>query len=362
MNTDEAFQLKDIITTHYDIGLLTNYRQLHSGYVNLSYIIETVANNKKRKYFLRQYQGAKEKEIVFEHSVITHLVKKRFDLVPGLILTRDGKTLIKRFLSNGEPVFFAVFAFLSGEDRYTWINPNCNDEDLKQSAIVLAQYHNAIYDLVPNGQRIEPKIIELLPTIVNTLVHYSEIAGATVFDTFFLENLQPLLEAIVDRIRAINHKEIEKLPKLVIHCDYHPGNLKFQNGEVTGLFDFDWAKIDLRCFDVALAIMYFCTAWGGDRNGDLELDKAAIFLSFYQKTLKGHVDLEPMSWDELEYIPQMISASNMYILYWTISGFYTKEVDPKEYLVYLKHGIRSVNWFEKRGNWVKLKQMISESG
>ena len=362
MNMDKAAQLKELVSTHYDIGVLTNYRQLNSGFVNLSYIIETVTNNKKRKYFLRQYQRAKEKGILFEHSVIKHLAKKKFDLVPGLIYTRDGKTLIEQVASDGESIFFAMFAFLSGESRYTWVNPDCSDQDLRQSAVALARYHNAVYDLIPDGQRVEPKIIELLPTIVKSFSDYAENAGTAIFDTFFLENSQSILEATTHRISAIDNGEIEKLPQFVIHCDYHPGNLKFQNGEVIGLFDFDWSKVDIRCFDVAHAIMYFCTAWEGDRDGDLQLDKAAIFLGVYQNTLMALGGLKAMSRAELEYVPHMISASNIYILYWTISDFYTKEENPTEYLLYLKHGIRGVDWFEKRDNWTQLKQMMSGFG
>ena len=361
MDADATSHLIDILSTYYNIGELADYEQLQLGFVNVSYIIETVINGEKHRYFLRQYKkGIKEEEIEFEHSVIKHLVNKCFDLVARVINTRDGKTYIKRLDSGGEPIFFAVFDFLPGDDKYTWVNPDCNEETLKQSAVVLAQYHNAVYDLIPEGKRYESKIIDLLPGIAQTAARCAQKAGTTAFDIFFLENLQLILEAIERRISAIDKKESEALLHLVIHCDYHPGNLKFQNGAIIGLFDFDWSKLDARCFDVAHALMYFCTAWEGENDGNLQLNKVATFLNAYQNTLEDSGGLDPMNGVELETLPHMISASILYVLNWTISDFYAKEADPLVYLVYLRHGVRSINWFEKSYNWIKLQQTIME--
>jgi homoserine kinase type II len=186
----------------------------------------------------------------------------------------------------------------------------------------------------------------------------AEKAGKTGFDAYLLENLSPILEAIERTLRAIDEKEYEGIVHLVIHCDYHPGNLKFQNSKITGLFDFDWSKVDARCFDVALAIVYFCTTWEGKEDGDLQSNKVATFLNAYQNTLRGTPGVGPLSDIELEYLPHMIGASNVYVLNWTIKDFYSKEVDPQEYLIYLQHGVRTMRWLENKGNCDKLERMI----
>lgn len=352
-------QLIDLLSTHYDIGELASYEQLQLGYVNASFIIETVASGESHKYFIRQYkQGLTKGEIEFEHSIIKHLVNKSFDLVAGVINNRDGKTYIKRIDKYGDPSFYAVFDFLQGDDKYTWVNPHCDDEDLISSAIVLAQYHNAIYDLIPKGYRDEPKIIDLLPEIAQTVEQCAQKAGKTVFDRYFLENVTLIQETIQGIQRVLEKDEYKKLFQLVIHCDYHPGNLKFQNGEITGLFDFDWSKVDVRCFDVALAMTYFCVAWEGKQDGDLQLKKVAVFSDAYQNILRNTPDLEPICDIELEFLPYLIGASNIYILHWTIRDFYDTEVDPHEYLIYLQHSIRFMRWLENKDNWGQLKRML----
>ncbi len=359
--------LREVISENYEIGDIKKIRKLDRGYVNTSYEIETVRNDKENRYFLRQYkEGIKEEEITFEHSIINHLVKKNFGLVAPLVYTKDGRTYTEQCEGSsagekGKVAFLSVFEFLPGEDRYTWDNPACNDEELRNGAAVLAHYHDMVFDLNPEGRRYEPRIIDLLPLMAENIRNYAKKGGRTKFDTYFLENLHPILKAI-DRMRgSIDEREYEELVHLAIHCDYHPGNLKFQNGEITGLFDFDWSKIDARCFDVALAITYFCTTWEGKEDGDLQLDETAAFLQTYQRTLDSTRWVGPLGEIELKWLPHMIGASNIYVLNWDLDNFYGKKVDPYEYLLYLQHSVRFMTWLEKEGNLSQLEKTIRAS-
>ena len=358
-NSIQESQLKDIILKYYDLGELADYEQLDLGYVNESYIIEIECNGKKKKYFIRKYKlGIKEEEeIIFEHSIVSHLIKKNFHFVARVVPTKSGKTYIKES-ERGENIFYTIFDFLTGNDRYTWGNPTCSAGELRAAAVVLAQFHNTIYDLDPIGKRYEPKIINFLPEIAQTVEECAQKAGKTVFDPYLLESIN-IIQETIQRVRGVMEKdEYKELIQLVIHCDYHPGNLKFQNDKVTGLFDFDWSKMDARCFDVALALMYFCTAWKGECDGNLQLNQVAIFLSAYQQTLQNSDGLEPMNDVELDYLPDMISASILYILNWAITDFYAKKANASEYLIYLQHTVRSIQWLDKMHNREKLQQII----
>lgn len=362
-----AKQLKAFISKNYKIGELRKARKLDRGYVNTSYEIETVRDGRENRYFLRKYKkGIKEEELRFEHSIIQHLMKKNFKLAAGIVHTKEGKTYIQQFEDNKdkdkkEYVFMSLFEFLPGEDKYTWDNPACNDEELRNAAAVLAQYHDTICDLIPEGKRHEPRIIDLLPHIADNLKNCAKRAGKTKFDAFFIENLDSILRAI-DRTRnSIDKKKYQGMVHLAIHCDYHPGNLKFQNERVAGLFDFDWSKIDARCFDVALAIMYFCSAWKGKEDGDLQLNKIAVFLDTYQKTLQATQEIGPLNDVERKCLAHMIRASNIYVLHWDVENFYTKNVNPYEYSRYLRHNVLLMKWLESNKNLNKLEKIIMES-
>ena len=358
-------QLQEIITEHYQIGKLVDYEQLLLGLENITYAIETVLNNKRSKYCFRRYkQVRQEADVQFEHSVINHLVARDFNLAARIINTRDGRSYVRRAEGRDDKVedaFYAIFDFLPGEDTYTWTTPPTSREVLSDVAVVLARFHNAIFDLNPEGQRHEPSIIEFLPTIARNIEKRAEAAGKTQLDTCLLDNLSLFAENIDRTLEAINDKEYKELPHQVIHCDYHPGNLKFQNDRVTGLFDYDWTRIEARCFDVAVAVIHFCTSWGGKQDGHLGLNKATTFLDSYQKALKGGKGVGPLSHIELRYLPHLVRAGAIYMVYWFIENFYDTKADPIEYSQFLEHYALIMRWLDNKYNWDTLEKISTES-
>jgi homoserine kinase type II len=363
MTNHSASLLKEILSQHYDLGKLVEYQQLHLGYVNISYVIWTEAAGIREAYFLRRYKvGIKAEEIEFEHSVINHLIEQDFELVARVMPTRDGSTYVERLEADGggaQRVYYAVFGFLPGEDRYTWISPRCKRGELECSAEVLATFHGAVYDLAPAGRREEPNIVQLMPAIAASVEQWASKAGETVFDACFMEHLDLIRAAIDGARQAITEQAYAGLVHQVIHCDYHPGNLKFQEKQITGLFDFDWSKVEARCFDVAHALFYFTTTWEGDLDGELRLDEVAVFLRAYQETSTEKHPAGPLSEAELAMLPHMIGASNIYVLNWTLADFYCNDVDPVEYRAYLAHSVRLMRWLDHEHNWQKLKEVIS---
>ncbi len=353
--------LRKIMASHYDIGGLSDIKKLDRGYINVSYEIETIKDDKRQKYFLRRYKrGIREEEVRFEHSIVKHLMKKQFFLSAGLIFKKDGTTYVKEIEERGDQkseVYYAIFKFLKGEDKYTWDDPGCTDKELENAAQVLSQYHSAVYDLQHEGKRYEAKIIDLLPTIAGNLMKYAKRTGTTKFDNYFLKNLDHILNVIDSMVRNIKRNDYNRMPQLAIHADFHPGNLKFRRGCIVGLFDFDWSKIDIRCFDVALAIIYACTTWEGKEDGDLLLDRMALFLKAYQEEAEKLEGLGPLNRLEVQYLPLMVKASNIYVLNWDVDDYYIKKLNPYEYLIYLQHNVRTMRWIEN--NWKNLVNTIS---
>jgi homoserine kinase type II len=174
-----------------------------------------------------------------------------------------------------------------------------------------------------------------------------------------LANFDLLAENIRLTQARLEEPEARRLPEVVIHCDYHPGNLKFSGEQVSALFDFDWSKVDLRAFDLALALWYFCTSWQGAQDGHLRLNWVKIFLDAYQKHLRAHPGIGPLSPAEIDYLPILINAGNLYVLNWTILDYYAKDVDPQEYLVFLQHSLGFTRWFETPPNRAELEAIVA---
>lgn len=353
-------EIKDILA-NYDLGELVAIKRDEIGYVNTSYGIETLIEGEKKKYFFRRYKtGIQETEIQFEHSVINHLVDKDFKLAAKLLSTKQGGTYYKYFADENEqyPVFYAIFEFLKGEDKYDCVDPHPSPMEIKNAAAVQAKFHHAVVDLEPRGQRFEPKILDLVPQITTKIDHNLKSSKGTVFDRYLRENQGLIKESCAQAEQYFSGLQTENWLELLIHGDYHPGNLKFEGEEIVGLFDFDWSKIDLRSFDVALGIWYFFANWRGDLDGVIRIDEARAYLQEYQSTLSELPDLVPLDENVLPHFPMLINLGNLYVLNWAVTDFYTNEVDPDLYRMWLKHCVNFTNWFSGVGQQLMERDLI----
>ena len=340
-----------ILKEHYDLGDLSNAEELLGGTVNRSFAVTAKRKDHCIKYFIRQYNPAiEENEIRFEHALISHLKENGFDLAAGVIPSKTGATYIKQEWTIRGRIhmdLWAVYEFIEGDCRYDWFDTNIALEDMISSAEVLADLHEAGRDFhKPKGcDRLQPPIMEFLPTFRQVYAAYTSKAGKTRFDQRFLQNHDRILRAI-DQALIPEHVR-SKMPRLPIHCDYHQGNLKYQGSRVTGIFDFDWSKIDLRLFDLALALVYFCACWDDPAAGSLMLDKFELFLRVYNDRCASKPS--PGSLTELEkaFLPSMLAAASLFVQHWTIVDFYNIDnPDDAKYLVYLNHYLNFMKWME----------------
>jgi homoserine kinase type II len=99
------------------------------------------------------------------------------------------------------------------------------------------------------------------------------------------------------KLRDYFDVRFQGVPEILIHCDYHPGNLKFSDVKGIGIFDFDWSKIDYRLFDIALALAYFTSLWNDPAVG-LRPDKFSLFLSTYNQACHCLARISPLTEQE----------------------------------------------------------------
>ena len=337
-------QISDLIEKFYDIGTVIDLTEILGGCNNRGFCTLTQKGSDSHTYFVRQYKsGVTRKEILFEHALIIHAIEKGLTLCADVVPARNGETLVQP--ANSDKLF-AVFEYLRGEDKYTWYNTALTDTEFRNAAGLLADFHNAVRDFAPGRlNRVEPPIMALLPIIVQNFMHLGQKMNEGEFQSYYMANLNAFLEAVARN--PLNPREVKGLPVIATHYDFHPGNLKWDDETVVGLFDFDWSKMDLRLFDVCMAIVYFCSQWGGSRDGELRLDKVMPFLDSYHHRLQNRQGLDPLGDDEQRLLPKMLGIANIYLVHWEVSDFCdNKEADESEYLGYLKHNLRLMRWLE----------------
>ncbi len=299
-------------------------------------------HGERTRYLLKFYRArAQEGRIRFEHALTTELNRSGFELSPSLIPTKQGETYLKvgEFPGSVSGAYYAaIFSFLEGESRYNWNGPLCTDEELAHAAAALASYHNAISGWKGTGWK-EPRGIALLSRMPEKWRTYASGAGDTSFDACFLKHHAELLRALT---RVLDKSVYDAMPHMAIHGDYHAGNLKFQDGKVTGLFDFDWSRMDARIFDVAVSMLYFCTAWEGASDDDLMHRRMACFSEAYQRAVGGTKGISPLNRLERQYLPAMIHIATLCMIDWIIAEFYSLRSDPETYASHLRRGVRLI--------------------
>jgi len=325
-------QVREVVTSEYDLGEVLRVEQIFGGTENLSFGVVTGTADGEHRHFVRKYKyGTVEREIRYEHALVRHIREKGFELPARVFETRRGDTVVEREeLLDGQRVahFFAVYEMLGGENTYTWTENRCTDAEYEDAARILARFHEAASDFEPGGlYREQPHIMDYLATMPGTFSVYAASGTGTRYDQYLIDRLPGILAAIERGLTLA--PELEGLPRCPTFCDYHPGNLKWRDERGVGLFDFDWAKLDYRVFDVAIGIVYFCTSWEGEDDGELRLGKADIFLRAYQDEVSRTAAPGPLTAAELAVLPRMLAIAALYVVSWDIVAYYIDR-DPND--------------------------------
>ena len=354
-------QIQDIVEKQYDVGPLTRIREIFGGFINRSYAVWMGQQGQSKKYFIREYNpGIAESEIRFEHALLNHLRQNGLDIISGVIPCRDGSTFVKTSVQGRKATYWGLFEFLQGDDPYTWVKTDLTDAEFISSANILAQLHHAGRDFIkPKGaDRAQPRIMEFILTFKSTFSGYALQAGDRRCDRLFKVNRDRIFSVIDSCITA--DKNYAGMLEVPVHCDYHPGNLKYKNEKGVGIFDFDWSKIDYRVFDVALSLVYFTSEWSGAAAGSLRMDKFALFLKSYNEQCTRLDGIEPLTRKEQENLLPMLAVGNLYVLNWDLMDFYeTGDLDDDEYYTYIEHNIFLMHWIEAQ--FADISQVIQKA-
>jgi homoserine kinase type II len=358
MDADLTETIRSVMEDNYDLGKLTRTKVVLGGYCNKSYAVWMSANDRVQRYFLRLYSpNAIEREIQFEHALLNHLRSNGFTLAAAIVPCRNGETLVKTPSPadhRASNAVWALFEFLEGENKYSWTDTDLTDNEFNSAAGILAHLHHCGqgFKISPGIHRVQPRIMAFIPTFKTTFSTFRKQAGDGRCDQLFKENFEPICKALADA--ATFETRFQGMMELPIHCDFHPGNLKYRDEKGVGIFDFDWSKIDYRLFDVALSLVYFTSIWD-DHAAGLRLDKFSLFLNAYIEACRQLTHVDPLTKQEQRNLVPMLSIANLYVLNWVLVDFYaTAELDDDAYYGFLNHNISLMNWITLHKDAIEL--------
>src|SRR5579862_2480718 len=242
-----AAELADVLA-EYDVGPLLSPPAAGSGTANASLVLETPSG----RFFLkrRNPKYAQREFVRFDHRLMEHLHPYGIG-TPLATPTVSGARWLER-----DGAVYELYPYQAGEphDRHSWAQ-------LAEAGRSLAAYHRATRRFTPPPGKTWPRYQDprLIREGIETIAH----GLATRLSQADLSYLQ----AQVGRLeREFPEGRYHALPKVVVHGDYHPGNLKFQADRVSGIFDLDWATVQPRLLDLADGVFLFA----GERDSDID--------------------------------------------------------------------------------------------
>lgn len=358
----DNMQITQLAENVYQLGHVLGIYEMFGGYVNRSFGIIVEKDGRQQDYFVRKYKmGITDGDIQVEHSLICYAAEHGMQTIARVYKTPDGKTFWRmNEIYNGQWVSraFAIYEFLEGEDRYTWINTKLTPDEDRSFGRLLAQFHASTAGFDP-GEKEELPIIPLLKKLAGKFPHCCDVLPEeNRFRLLWEKELDHIMAACKKAYAYLSDPVNEKsLPIANCHCDFHPGNVKWTDNKCSGVFDFDWAKLDKRLFDVVYALIYTVTSWDSEDNGEIDLDRILYTVHGYEDELARHPGtMPPLTKAEWAALPYMFLGGIMYLLNWCISYCGDPEnLNEFEYYFYLSHVTNALGSVER--HWDTLANM-----
>ena len=358
--------IKEIVEKHYDVGTVESVYQIFGGYINMTFGIYTMKDGERTTWLFRKYKRGKELDaLLFEHRLLTHARTHGFSFGASPIQTRDNKTYHEEMLlteDGQEPFFFAIFNYIDGARRYDWI-PNWAEDGLQESTLTsaarcMAEFHSSTIDFDPEGlhgdnimDNEDSPANDLIAKYPETLKKYRAVYEQAGLENPYIEFFDAIWEEYraVCEANTIPPEDYERMVVCPCHCDFHPGNFKYyDDGTISGSFDYDMAKFDSRLFEIGLAMHYCFASWKLASDGVMDLDRVRRFITCYNEEVANIGTVPPLNETEKKYLYEVIVQGTVYVYGWCTSAvMYDTSLDPFEYLYYSQHFARCLTWLQQ---------------
>jgi homoserine kinase type II len=261
-----------------ELGQLRELRGIPGGIENTNYFLTT----DQGEYVLTLFERLTSEQLPFYLHLMKHLAQHGIPVPEPQDLPRsatpvepDGEIL---FEVCGKPA--AVVNKLSGKSELAPTVGHCD-----AVGAMLARMHLAGRD----NPRNQPNLRGLAwwnQTVPVVLPYLDEAQAALLRSELAFQN------------HVASSSAYAALPRGVIHADLFRDNVLFDQGRLTGLFDFYFAGVDSWLFDIAVCLNDWCVDLP---TGAHDYERAAAFLRAYAR-------VRPLAAAERQLLPAMLRA------------------------------------------------------
>jgi Ser/Thr protein kinase RdoA (MazF antagonist) len=273
----------------YDIGKIHQLEPLSAGNRRAPKVVVT---SEQGKFLLKRRSRGKDDlyRVAFGHSVQLHLAQNNFPVTTLIATKEDNNTILQL-----DHHIYELFSFISGV-RY-----DSSAEATRDAGRQMARFHELLssfnYDLLmplrgsfhdSGGVRSHLKTIA------------SEKKAPVEPMKYTADKLMGLYEKASVRVNALG---FDSWPELIVHGDWHPGNMLFAERKVAAVLDFDSVKIAPAVTDLANGALQFSIVGGRPNPAEWPdyLNQAKLV-----EFLEGYIEITPLEKSQLEALPDLM--------------------------------------------------------
>ena len=233
-----------------------------------TYLFETAQG----KIILREHvRNVDRARLLYEHSLLAHLHAQKLPVARPR-RTNDGET----FVEIGKR-FYTFFDFIAGYQLHNYHATRREKlRHLRQAAEALGRFHRVSADFTPAGNRAWRNGAETQIKFAAYREHTARTATNGEFNRFFHAQYNFLSETLTEVSERLTASPA--LSRGIIHEDFGPYNLLFEQGKLSGILDLMDAHWDWKAKDVGFALFIFSLT----RKKFYDAELAQAFLENYQ--------------------------------------------------------------------------------
>jgi len=244
-----------VVLSHYDLGVIESAREIPRGSRQSPKVL--LKTGRGRYLLKRRAHGRDRPErVAFSHELLRHLRREGFP-VPALMGTRDRQESMLQLDSR----IYELFEFVDG-GRY-----DGSLEETSNAGKTLAKFHRTVqpflFEWMPDLPSFHDSdaVRASLNSIPSSTASHDSVVG---HEAELLGMTQELYERYDDAAEAVNQAGYGSWPRIVVHGDWHPGNMLFAHQKVCVVLDFDSARMCPRPIDVSNGLLQFSILRGAD--------------------------------------------------------------------------------------------------
>lgn len=252
----------------------------------------------KGKFLLKRRASGKDspERVTSAHQIQARLQAAGFPLARLIANRADGKTAL-----TFEGHTYELFEYVHGKRFHGTAG------QLMEAGATLAKYHQI---LQPEVGRLKLPIGGVHQSAQVQKLFRKLVASKLEADS---ESLRASLQRALARLGTVYHTAATRVnqlgydrwPLMVTHCDWHPGNLLFDDGRIRAVLDHDSPRLQPRVADIACGMLQFSIRSRPDSEAEGDFNPA-MNVNTARQFLLGYDSVQVVSVAEVKAIPWLM--------------------------------------------------------